>query len=546
MSLLKIVGADGSRIDYELREIEAVIGRMPSCEINIGRDGHEVSRRHARLMRVDNDWYIEDLQSRNHTYVNGFEIGAKKPWALKHRDRIKICSYELQFINPDATQPDSGSVLLLDTPASEAISSISLARESVLNDSARLSVLLDLIQSLKNILSLDAVLADTLSALLRIFPLAQRGVIGFIDGDEFVPKWWKLRDPSKDEEINVSRTVIQHVVQRKEAILIENAPQELPSRESIYGYNIHSVMCAPLLDTERNVFGAFLIDSRSVASFSHDDLILMAAAAIQASLAIKFAKLHEQALQQQIIEKDLTLARDVQSEFLPKAPPDVPGYQFADYYEPARFIGGDYFDYVPLPGGRVAIVLGDVCGKGAPAALYMARMAMETRACLAELSDPAEVFGQLNRRLSTRFATVVMCVLDPHAHTVTIVNAGHRPPLRRRADGTLESLGESISNFPFGVDEDLQFESASYQLEPGESVSILSDGVEDSHNAERDEYFGVQGIESAIRAAGGTAKDVVDELVSKVREFSANTTQLDDMCIVTISRTADHPDAKYS
>jgi serine phosphatase RsbU (regulator of sigma subunit) len=357
-----------------------------------------------------------------------------------------------------------------------------------------------------------------------------------MDGDEFVPKWWKLREGRANEQINVSRTVVQRVANQQEAILIDNATTEFPDGSSVYKLHIQSLMCAPLIDAEGQVFGFFQIDSESVDGFVHRDLVLMASVAIEASLAISFARLHEQGLKQKVIEKDLELARDVQREFLPSESPSIPGYEFADYYQPARFIGGDYFDYVPLSTGRIAIVLADVGGKGAPAALYMARMCMETRACLEQSEDAAMVMSELNRRLSTRFATFVMCVLDPASHIVTVVNAGHRPPVRRRLDGSIEPIGQAVSGYPFSVEDEAEFEETSFELLPAESVIIFSDGFEDAHNEATDEYFGIKRIEAVIQQVGGSASGTVTELVRRVEEFSAGTTQLDDMCMVTWTR----------
>lgn len=536
MPWLTIHSIDGWSNRYELLGKEVLIGRLPSCNIQIGYDRQDVSRRHARLRKVDDVWQIEDMRSRNHTSVNGEILTPGRPKALRHGDRIRICSYEIFFDEYNQQDSDSGSVVIDDSSNPEAKSSISLAGVGP-DDRTRLWFLLEVAQSLRNVLSLDAVLADALSALLRILPSAQRGVIGFIEGDEFIPRWWKLRHTSENQAITVSRTVIDRVVGGKEAILIENAMRELPGTHSIAAMSIRSLMCAPLMDANNEVFGAILVDSEATHSFDHDDLVLLASVAVQASLAINFARLHEHALKQRAIEKDLELARDVQSEFLPKTPPTIPGYEFADYYAPARFVGGDYFDYVPLAGGKMAVVLADVEGKGAPAALYVPRMAMETRNCLGESSDPAEAMERLNRRLSSRFATFVMCVLDPQSHTISICNAGHRPPLLRRCDGSIVPLGESGENFPFGVDEDQTFQATVFELQPGESVSILSDGIEDAFNEQRDEYFGIERIESTLERTGKSAQDIVTTIVEDVGDFAGNTAQIDDMCIVAIRRT---------
>ena len=134
------------------------------------------------------------------------------------------------------------------------------------------------------------------------------------------------------------------------------------------------------------------------------------------------------------------MAHEVQHGFLPAASPRIPQYEFFDFYEPASQLGGDYFDYVPLPGGRLAVVVADVSGKGIPASLLMARLSADARYCLASEPTPAEAVDRLNRAFceagwEDRFVTLVLAVLDVQQHEVTVVNAGHLPPLLRPGRG---------------------------------------------------------------------------------------------------------------
>ena len=361
-------------------------------------------------------------------------------------------------------------------------------------------------------------------------------MIGLWANDDFHPKWWKLREAASTDPIKVSKTIVRQVVEGHEAILVENAVLQFPNEDSLHSLPFVSLMCAPMTNVDGQVFGILQIDAAAEHGFSSADLELMATVAILVSFAINCVRLHEETLSQKAIARDLKLARVVQNEFLPNSPPKVQSYEFADCYEPARFIGGDYFDYVLLADGCTAIVLADVVGKGAPAALYMARMAMETRACISQFQGPSAILSELNRRLSLRFATFVICVLDPVSHLVTIANAGHRPPVCRRSDGTLQSLGESNSGYPFGVQVDTAFEEVSYQLEPGDSISLFSDGFEDAHNESANDYFGIERIRESIEQTTGGPTEIVQELVRRTKAFAAGTMQLDDMCIVTFQR----------
>ena len=147
-------------------------------------------------------------------------------------------------------------------------------------------------------------------------------------------------------------------------------------------------------------------------------------------------------------ERELATAREVQLHFLPQAAPEMPGYRFFEYYQAADDVGGDYFGYIPLNDGRLAIAMGDVSGKGVSAALFMARLCSEVRFSVATSNSPEEAMQRLNRELSDpllddRFVTFQLAVLDPQQHTLTIVSAGHMPPiLRSGRTGAVEYVGQ--------------------------------------------------------------------------------------------------------
>ncbi len=170
--------------------------------------------------------------------------------------------------------------------------------------------------------------------------------------------------------------------------------------------------------------------------FRQDDLDMLVSVACQAAFAVENAQLHEAAMRDQAMKRELAVAHEVQRGFLPSAAPRIPEYDFFEFYEPASQLGGDYYDYVELPGGRLAVVVADVSGKGISASLLMAKLSAETRYCLASEPEPAQAIGRLNRVFcdsvwDDRFVTMVLAVLDPRRHEVTIVNAGHLPPLWR-------------------------------------------------------------------------------------------------------------------
>src|SRR5437660_2219835 len=158
------------------------------------------------------------------------------------------------------------------------------------------------------------------------------------------------------------------------------------------------------------------------------------------------------------LKLDLELARGVQRGFLPRQLPEVPGYEFFAHYESADEVGGDYYDFIPLPRQRVAVLLGDVAGKGVVAALLMAKLSADARFCMLTEPDPAAAVTRLNALMihsgiADRFVTLVAAVLDPTRHTVTLVNAGHPHPLlyRRATLTAAEANDNAVTGFPLGV-----------------------------------------------------------------------------------------------
>ena len=202
------------------------------------------------------------------------------------------------------------------------------------------------------------------------------------------------------------------------------------------------------------------------------------------------------------------MAHEVQRGFLPSAAPRIPEYDFFDFYEPASQLGGDYYDYIELPGGRLAVVVADVSGKGISASLLMAKLSAETRYCLASEPEPAQAMARLNRAFcdsgwEDRFVTMVLAVLDPRRHEVTIVNAGHLPPLWRRGPGAVEPVAEAEAGLPLGVDRDVDYAPCTLPLAPGESLVLYTDGITEAMNA-KDELYG------SAAAAGGSWRSDVD------------------------------------
>jgi serine phosphatase RsbU (regulator of sigma subunit) len=243
------------------------------------------------------------------------------------------------------------------------------------------------------------------------------------------------------------------------------------------------------------------------------------------------------------LKLDLELAREVQRGLLPLRLPEVPGYEFFAYYESAYEIGGDYYDFIPLSRQRVAVLLGDVAGKGVAAALLMAKLSADARSCMLMHPDTAAAVTRLNSLMTQcgnadRFVTLVAAILDHESHTVTLVNAGHPSPLIYHcATRTVEEATSlEVAGLPLGIRDGFAYDSCQLSLEPGDCILAFTDGVTEATDLnnvkfqKRRVYAAVQGEACSPQALG-------ERVVQAVKQFAAGRSQHDDIALVGFGRT---------
>jgi phosphoserine phosphatase RsbU/P len=243
------------------------------------------------------------------------------------------------------------------------------------------------------------------------------------------------------------------------------------------------------------------------------------------------------------LKHDLEMARGVQRSFLPKKMPDVPGYAFHAHYEPAFEVGGDYYDFISLPGQRLAVLVGDVAGKGVAAALLMAKLCADARFCILTEPDLAAAFTRLNALvcesgIADQFVTFFAAVLDPAENTVTLVNAGHPPPLIcHHAERTVsEAISNDLVGLPLGVLDGFTYVSAQLTLAPGDNILAFTDGVTDAMDL-HDLTLETKGVLAAVRSDACSPRDLVERVVQAIKQFSTGRSQHDDIALVGFGRT---------
>ncbi len=534
-----------------------VIGRdTETCQIVIPH--HAVSRRHAQILWTNGQYFIEDLKSRNRTYVNSKEISGRTP--LKPEDKIKICDFLFRFHDERAAAPpaplpdwmtkdkddedDPGGMTTIEATGNRLNAQHFLESQP----SQRLRALLDISASLSRTLELEPLLGEVAQILLGVFRQADRCFVILLDENgRPVPKVQRNRRPGFDDT-RFSRTIVKKTLDSLQSYLSEDASSDasLGPAASIAEFKIRSVMCVPLVTAEGRALGALQLDTQDRAKkFREDDLNLLTIVANLAAVAVEKAKLHETVLARERERKEIELARAVQLGFLPQSFPEIEEYEFYSHYSPAQSIGGDYYDYIHIPGGKTAIVLGDVAGKGVPAALLVAKLSSEVRYCLLTEPNPAKAIGLLNDQmirggLGDRFVTLTVAVLDAAAHSATFVNAGHINPRMYcpRRNELVDAISTDLSGLPLGIMPGYEFESATLTLEPGDTITLVTDGVTDAM-APGGAMFGLEAVDRCLipdEPVGGRPLRTGERLIQAVRRHAGGRAQNDDIAVVCFGR----------
>jgi serine phosphatase RsbU (regulator of sigma subunit) len=302
------------------------------------------------------------------------------------------------------------------------------------------------------------------------------------------------------------------------------------------------VLVVPLISSGSLVGLLSLGARRSERGYSTDDLRLLNSLAGYAAPAMRVGQLvrqqQAQARQRERIEQELKIAQIIQQQFLPKQLPDLPSWHVAAFYRPARTVGGDFYDFIPLPDGRVMFVVGDVTDKGIPAALVMASTHALLRDTAPRLVSPGQVLGHVNEMLCVdipahMFVTCLALVLDPASGEVVFANAGHDVPYVRTQGGVAELRARGM---PLGLMPGMDYEEKRFQFEPGDCALLHSDGLAEAHAPDR-EMFGFPRV-SALVGKGPSGEALIDLCLTELGSFTGpEHEQEDDITLVSLQRS---------
>jgi serine phosphatase RsbU (regulator of sigma subunit) len=267
------------------------------------------------------------------------------------------------------------------------------------------------------------------------------------------------------------------------------------------------------------------------------DLQLLSAAGKQVSAALERARLYDLVrMQKDQLERELEMARMVQSSLIPEQLPKIPPFNLAATWRAARQVAGDFYDVIQLSGNRWGLVIADVADKGAPAALFMAMTRSLIRSHAGDVDSPAQLVARVNRDLCRQstagmFVTLFYALLDPQARRLSYTLAGHNPPLIRRADGQLETLVRS--GMALGVMLEAEYSQAELSFAPGDYLVMYTDGLTEALNPDGQEY-GLDGLLAALQDDPDTAQELLEHLLADLAAFSGSVIPADDITLCVL------------
>jgi len=529
---LEVNDAQGRRV-VVLDKSAFTIGRRSANDLQL--TGTDVSRDHAEILRSDGNYLIRDRGSRCGTYVNGAPVTERR---LMHGDKIQVgraAGAQLVFLVHD-TATDTGS-----------------RASGLVGGFRQIATLLDALRGLGSSRVLDEVLTLVMDAAIEVTG-AERGFVMLASerGDlEMKLARMQGRVSLSGTRFDMSRKIPEQVFATGREMVVRDLHEGdlADAHFATIAHGIRQVLCVPLLlvryvdrpgaQVESKPIGVLYLDSREKGTLlSPATRTALETLAAEAAVAIDNARLYREAVEKGRIEEELRMASQIQQALLPKARTRGTFYDASGTSIACRAIGGDFFEYIDLPDGSFGFALGDVSGKGPPAALLTAMLqGIFSTQSFAQV-EPAAMMTRVNsallaRGIENRFATIFFAILSPDGR-LTYCNAGQNPPLLFSASGVrkLETGGMIVGLFPHA-----NYEQEEIRLNAGDLLAVYSDGVSEALNSAGDEY-GDSRIQDVVSPNWLEPSDAVLQLLLRsVRAFAQDAPQNDDVTALIVRYT---------
>jgi serine phosphatase RsbU (regulator of sigma subunit)/pSer/pThr/pTyr-binding forkhead associated (FHA) protein len=547
----------GKPTEYFLEKELIRVGRHRDNDLRVNDPW--LSRFHADISEKDGLHYIED-HSQNGTQVN--HEPASSQTCLRHGDVIHIGDTEIIYLSGIKTLGSPGEPLVV--PPELLLSSVTGPQSSwdQLEWSPSPSVppgpetlrrhyrILQALNRASRVLigrySVPEVLEYSLQLVFDTVA-AERGFIALVRGDSLETKARRVRDHVKDplKGREFSRSIVAKAIEERVSILIPDALHDPGLRyvDSVSDLGVRSAACAPLWN-RKAVTGVLYVDNLSRENqFDADDLTFLTSLANMIAVSLTNAEFEEKLVDKRRLDADAERARLIVSDLLPHQPPSLAGWDLAASSNACYEVGGDYFDFILGPSGRVILALGDVAGKGIPAAMMMVLLRASVHAAASGSPDVRDIAAHAHTMLLSNsppnlYATLFLADLDPATGEMCYVNAGHVPPLlRRAASGAFERL--TIGGPPAGLMPGQGFDADRLVMEAGDVLSVVSDGITDA-GEEQDRALGSAGVERVMDIfAGATARELLDAIMDAAERQASGDRQADDTTVMVVRRSAE-------
>ncbi len=353
--------------------------------------------------------------------------------------------------------------------------------------------------------------------------------------------WTKVAHGIEQIRIPMGQGLVGSCIELDEPIVLNDTSIDSRFLQRIdrdSGYVTRSVLVLPLRAANGNVIGALQVLNK-VGGFNESDLGLLGLAATYSASAIEGQRLNKEAESARMIYRELEIARDVQARLLPSTAPTVPGLECAAYCRPAKFVGGDYYDFIPMASGGLAFTLGDVSGKGVSAAVLMASIQSSLRAHLVgipnSLANMMSTYNEMLYSTSTvdKYSTLFCGVIDRESQHLSYVNAGQTPPLLLRG-GTASIEKLAVGGIPIGLFGNATYAEDVLPVFPGDVLVSFSDGISETTNAAGDMWDDEEPALLLAQYGHLPAAQLIERFVQAADGFAGSAEQADDMTIIVI------------
>lgn len=547
---LKIINRFGVTRFLPLDKPVFSIGRKAENDLQLLSD--TVSRQHAEIVYENDTFYLVDVGSKRGTYVNDQRI---ERCALHHQDRLRIGGDDEQQIIFLDDSVENASAIFNSSP-SLTLSSPSKDRSPITSANEELQKLarfVEVNQAFKFSMTPDDVLCLIVDAAIEITQ-AERGFLMLLNAEgnlEFKVARDRNRNWILGNEFEMSRSVVEESFKQNRSVIINDSKVTMAGmpRDSVRNLDLRAIACIPLrrfqmtenMDAttilKRDVIGVLYVDSNvSGETLTQTSLKLLESLAFEATKSLESVRLMHEEAEKKNLELELGMAREVQVALSPSAIKAMEHFEVAASSVPSRYVGGDFYDLIPMKDGRFVFALGDVSGKGVAAALLAAMAQGALQVQFASNHSLTEVITSLNKVLaqrseSNRFITLFCAVLDRDGH-LTYINAGHNLPILTRTVGETEKL--TTRSVLLGAFDFVEYKPRQTKLNPGDVVVMYTDGVTEAVNSDN-EMFGEDRLEELIqRNVTLSAEQIKQRILDEVISFTRGLPQGDDITLIVL------------